>query len=103
MVAPSETVKAEEKLRVAFDKENALANELRSQRALVWIACGLAVLFAAAWVYLKFFLGGFPQAIGLAVRDLRQSNPELAKTVAPFYSKYLNRHEQEQIKRHADI
>lgn len=55
---------ANDKLRDAFDRENQLANQLRSQKALLWIAGSLSVLFAAGWIYLRFFLGGMPSALG---------------------------------------
>ncbi len=94
--------KAQGELRTAFERENALANELRTQRAVAWIAGGIAVLCAAGWIYVKFFLGGMPTAIGLALKKLRAERPELAEQVAPFYAKYLNRHEQAAIARHAE-
>jgi hypothetical protein len=61
----------------------------------------LAVLLAAGWLYVRFALGGFPMAIGKAMGELRLKNPELAKQVSPFYTKYLNRSEQERIERNA--
>ena len=66
------------KLRLAFERENALANELRTQRALAWIAGGAAILFLAGWVYLKFCLGGVPGAIGTVIGRLKQSHPDAA-------------------------
>ncbi len=71
-VRQSET--ANDRLRVAFDRENALANQLRSQRALLWIAGGVAVLFAAGWVYLRFFLGGMPSAVGSLLAKAKDSH-----------------------------
>lgn len=99
--AQAATEAAEGKLRQAFDRENALANELRSQRALLWIAAGVAVLCAAGWVYLRFFLGGLPMAAGKLMRDLRQTKPDVAAVVGPMFDTYLNRHEQAAIARHA--
>lgn len=89
------------KLREAFERENALANELRAQRALMWIAGGIAVLCAAGWVYVRFFLGGLPMAAGKVLRDLRAKRPDIAEVVTPMFDGYLNRHEQAAIARHA--
>lgn len=92
---------AQRDLRSAFDRENALANELRAQRALAWIVGSVAVLCAAGWIYLRFAVGGLPRAAGLLMRDLRQAHPDTAKIVAPLFDSYLNRHEQAAIARHA--
>lgn len=92
---------AQRDLRAAFDRENALANELRAQRALAWIAGGMALLCALGWVYLRFAVGGLPRAAGLLMRDLRSAHPDTAKIVAPLFDSYLNRHEQAAIARHA--
>jgi hypothetical protein len=99
--AQEKTAAIETKLRVAYDRENALANELRAQRALLWSAGGVAVLCAAGWVYVRFFLGGLPSAFAKGLADLR------AKGVIPpphepnVFDSYLNRHEQAIIARHA--
>jgi hypothetical protein len=99
--ATSRSQKAEADLRAAFERENALANELRAQRALFWIACGVAILLSAGWLYVKMTLGGVPSAIGAAMSELKMKHPDLAKQVAPFYQKYLNRNEQMLIARRA--
>lgn len=91
--------KAEAGLRAAFERENALANELRSQRALMWIAIGIALLAAAGWTYVKVVLGGMPNAIGLAMKDIKIKHPDVAATISPFYTKYLNLREQAAISR----
>lgn len=88
-------------LRAAFERENALANELRAQRALVWIVGGIGVLLGLGWLYVQFALGGVPVAIGKAMRDLKATHPDIAKQVAPFYTKYLNRNEQKIIESNA--
>lgn len=103
--AVQESQTANDKLRVAFDRENELANQLRSQKALLWIAGSLSVLFAAGWVYLRFFLGGMPSAIGglinhaekgqsLTAADIRQyidtafhEKPSVLASVAAAYHK----------------
>ena len=91
----SDTAAAE--LRRAFDRENALANELRSQRALFWIACAVAVLLAIGWLYVRFALGGVPGAIGRGFASLRASNPAAADLATTAFDSFLNRHEQERI------
>ena len=92
--AQAAVAKAEGKLREAFERENALANELRSQRALFWIACGLVALVSAGWLYLKLTIGGVPAAAGLFMRDLRQKHPEVAKNAEVLFDQYLSRAEQ---------
>ena len=84
-------------LRKAFDRENALANELRSQRALFWIACAAAALLAIGWLYVRFALGGVPGAIGRGLASLRASNPAAADLATSAFDSFLNRHEQARI------
>lgn len=98
--AEKQSDEAQGKLRAAYDRENALANELRSQRALLWIAGGIAALLAAGWVYAQFALGGIPMAAGKALRELRTTRPDIAAVVTPLFDSYLNRHEQAQIAKH---
>jgi hypothetical protein len=93
----SETAK--ESLRKAFERENALANELRAQKAAIWIVGALAVILAAGWIYARIALGGIPSAIGMAMSDLKVKHPDVAKLVAPIYKGYLNRSEQAEIAR----
>lgn len=88
-------------LRQAFDRENALANELRSAVALRWILAGVAVIAGAAYLYLRYAVGGLPVAAGKFMRDLRSSHPEAAAIAAPIFDSYLNRNEQAAIARHA--
>ena len=90
---------AQAKLREAYDRENALANQLRNQRALAWIVGAVAAIAAAGWVYLQITVGGLPTALGVARRALEAKAPELAAAVAPFYSAALNRAEKARIKR----
>jgi hypothetical protein len=95
----SETAK--ESLRKAFERENALANQLRAQNALIWILGALGAILAALYVYARIALGGIPSAIGMAMSDIKASHPDVAKLVAPIYAKYLNRSEQNMIARRA--
>ncbi len=69
---------ANAKLRDAFERENALANELRAQRALIWIAGGAAVLLGIAWLYVRLTLGGLPTALGRSLNTLRATAPDIA-------------------------
>lgn len=91
--AEAKSTAAEDKLRTAFDRENALANELRSQRALLWIAGSLAVVLGAAYIYAQFALGGLPGALAAAKRAIERDHPDVAAKIAPYYSAALdNRH-----------
>jgi hypothetical protein len=62
--AASDTAQA--KLRAAFDRENALANQLRSQVARFWIAIGVVVLLALFALYVRLQLGGVGAALHAA-------------------------------------
>ena len=69
---------AQDKLRVAFDRENELANQLRAQRAMFWIAAGVGVLGVAGWLYVRLTLGGLPTALGRSLNSLRETAPDVA-------------------------
>lgn len=101
--AESASDAANAKLRKAFERENELANELRAQRALVWISCGIAVLLAIAWLYVRFAIGGIPTALGRGLAVLRQKNPEAADLATQIFDSYLNRHEQQRISKEATL
>jgi len=92
---------AASKLRIAFERENALANELRGQRALLWIAGGVALLLAAGWLYARFALGGIPGAVGAGLARLRAADPKAGEIATGIFDQLLNRHEQERIARAA--
>jgi hypothetical protein len=51
------------KLRAAFDRENALANQLRAQHARFWIAVAGFVLVSLFALYAKLQLGGVGAAL----------------------------------------
>lgn len=91
------------KLREAFERENALANELRSQRALAWILGGVAVLGAAAYVYVRFAIGGMPRAIAKGIAALRAKGALPPVGEDNVFDSYLNRHEQAAIAKHAQL
>lgn len=94
--------RAQGNLRDAFERENALANELRAQRALLWIGGTIAVLLGAAFLYVKVVYGGLPSAAGLLMRDLRTKHPETARVVEPLFDTYLSRREQRLVSRYAE-
>lgn len=96
--ARAEAESAQNSLRAAFDRENALANDLRSARALHWILGGVALLAAVAWVYVRFFLGGIPGALGSAMLHMEAKNPEAAKEFRSILDAATNRHEQTTIR-----
>lgn len=81
-------------LRSAFDRENALANELRNQRAFFWIASGVAILGVLGWFYARFMLGGIPGALGGALARIRAQNGPAADLLTSHLDSFLNRHEQ---------
>ena len=77
--AKNELGQAQDKLRVAFERENELANELRSQRALFWISVVVGILGFAGWIYVRLTLGGLPTALGKSLNELRASSPDVAE------------------------
>lgn len=82
-------------LRAAFDRENALANELRNQRALFWIAAGVALLCAVGWLYVNVALGGFRAAVKGGLGALRAKGAIPANPDEPnVFDTFLNRAEQ---------
>lgn len=98
--ADAAVAKTQHDLREAFDRENALANELRSQVAIKWIIAVFALIAGAAYLYLRFALGGIPMAAGNFLRDLRAKHPQAAELAEPIFNSYLNRHEQAAIDKH---
>lgn len=98
--AQSETADVKEKLEAAFRRENALANDLRAQRWLAWIAGVIALLCAAGWVYVKFALGGLPGAIAKGLSALRAKGAIPPAHEDNVFDSYLNRHEQALIAKH---
>lgn len=76
--AEAKVEKANDGLRSAFDRENALANELRTERAIKWILGSVAFLALAGWLYVRFFLGGVPNAVGGLLARLETRNPQAA-------------------------
>jgi hypothetical protein len=92
---------ATSRLREAFDRENALANQLRNERLIRWGLAGAAIILAAGWLYVRFALGGLPMAAGKLMRDLRAKHSGAADIVEPIFDSYLNRYEQRAIAKYA--
>lgn len=90
---------AGQKLREAFDRENRLANEYRNLQFMFWGSCAVAVLLGVAWVYVRFALGGIPSAVGKGLSVLRAKNPSVADEVTTVLDGFLNRHEQDAIRK----
>ncbi len=89
--------KANLKLREGFDRENALANELRTAQAWHWVLGGTAFLMACGWLYARYFLGGIPNVVGGAIARLEAKNPASANDLRSILDQLANRHEQQQI------
>lgn len=96
--ARSDSEAAEKGLRASFERENQLANELRSAHALHWILGSVALLAMAAWVYIRFFLGGIPGALGSVMAKLEAKNPSAAEEFRTLLDAATNRHEQTTIR-----
>lgn len=94
-------VRAHAQLKEAFVRENALADEARTERAIKWIAIFGAGLVGIAYFYLKFMVGGIPSALGQALRTIRTNHPNMAPQVESILDGLLNRNEQEQVRKHA--
>lgn len=90
---------AGKKLREAYDRENRLANEYRNLRFMFWGSCGMAVLLGVGWLYVRFALGGIPSAVGKGLSVLRAKNPTVADEVTAVLDGFLNRHEQDAIRK----
>lgn len=86
------------KLAAAYQREKALGDMVRR---FVWTCIGLgglAVLLGAAWLYLRYALGGFAPALGKVLGSLDRSQPDIAKIVRGLLDSELNRHEQARIR-----
>lgn len=99
--ADAAVLKTQHDLREAFDRENTLANELRSEIAIKWIVSVLALFCAGAYFYARYALGGIPAAAGNFLRDLRAKHPDAAALATPIFDSYLSRHEQATIAKNA--
>ena len=91
---------ANAKLAQGFERENALANELRNQRLILWAVGAAAVIGYVGILYLRFAYGGIPQALGKGLSTLRAKNPDAGELATTIFDGLLNRHEQSRIARH---
>lgn len=94
---------AQADLMSAFQRENALANELRNDRlkSLFWkIGLGAGVLiFGGLYVYVRYVAGGIPGALGKALAFTQSESPATAEAIRKAIDPYLNRAEQAEIKK----
>jgi hypothetical protein len=99
--AQAELRTAQTNLKAGFARENALANQLRVQRFLLWAVGIVAVLGYAGILYFRIAYGGIPAALGRGLSEIRAKQPELAPVITQAFDTYLNRDEQARISRHA--
>lgn len=95
---------ANTKLAAAFARENALADELRNERARrAWIIGGaslLILILGAGWLYVQIAAGGIPKALGSVLKSLDEKSPEQANAIRALIDPVLNRIEQAVIRKH---
>lgn|GEM_PF-6935621 len=88
---------AQAKLKVGFERENAVANSYRNLLFGFWALVVFAVLVSAGLIYVKFALGGIPMAMGRGLASLRARNPEAGELATSIFDGLLNRNEQHRI------
>lgn len=95
--AVADTARAD--LRSAYDRENALANELRAQIWQTWLSRGAAAI--ATLVALAYRANAFGMADGIArgLADLRKKQPGVADLATGALDVGLNRAEQTTLSR----
>ena len=95
---------ANTKLAAAFARENALADELRNERARRWWIIGggalLLLVVSAGWIYVQVISGGLPRALGSVLKGLDEKAPEQANAIRDLLDPVLNRIEQAAIRKH---
>lgn len=101
--AQKATEAAQGKMREAFERENALANELRTERWWSWfwriLLGALSVLFLAGWFYVRFTLGGMPGAVKQGLAAMRAKGLIPPEHESNDFDAFLNRIEQRLIRR----
>ena len=88
---------AQSDLRTAFDRENALADQLRNERMVRWTLAGLSLVLAAGWLYVRYVAGGLPSALVRTLRDADKEDPSAAKIIRRYLDRNLDRNEQDSI------
>ena len=95
---------ANTKLAAAFARENALADQLRNERARRWWMIGggslLILICAAGWLWLQISSGGIPRALGSMLKGLDEKAPDQANAIRDLLDPVLNRLEQAAIRKH---
>jgi len=90
--------KTDAALATSFERENALANELRNERWWSWFyriaGVTLVILIGAAYLYVRLTIGGLPTALTGALADLRQSAPDVAEKLTSVLDIHTTRSEQ---------
>lgn len=94
--------KADADLAKSFERENALANELRNEKWWSWfwrLTIGSAVILAlAAYVYLRLTVGGLPTALSSTLASLRNTDPAIADKLTAALDVHTSRAEQAMIR-----
>jgi len=94
--------KADADLAKSFERENALANELRNEKWWSWfwrISIGAIVLIVgAAYLYLRWTVGGMPSALSGALAHLRATDPAIADKLTSALDVHLSPAEQSMIR-----
>lgn len=93
-----ELTAAQADLRTAFDRENALADQLRNERMVKWSLAGAALLCALGWAYVRYIAGGLPNALGAMLRSAERKSPALAMDVRELLDAHLDRNEQDAVR-----
>lgn len=92
------------KLAAAFARENALADQLRNERARrAWLIGGgslLILALGAGWLWVQVASGGIPKALGSVLKGLDEKSPEQANAIRALLDPVLNRIEQAAIRKH---
>lgn len=79
--------------------EAAAASHRSTLLAIAFALAFLAAAFAFFWVKTQF--GGFPQAIGWGLNEMKAQQPAAFALAEPFLTRYMDRHEQRRISTHS--
>ena len=81
--------------------EAAAASHRATLAALGLLVLALAAIAAAVWLKTQF--GGIPQAIGWGMAELKAQQPAAFDLAEPFFTRYLDRHEQKRVAQHSGL